>query len=641
MEWKKDFLGQYPAKSRLCNSNQGRKPSPCLVRLSLQVTNGTCSLPIPVYSVPFHPGESRLCNLAGNKRAKLLSRTQKRPQMTTNRTLLIFCAALWLCHVGAIADEPVFQVFFRSKEGSIQYQTLASNKWSQRTDLGGTMVSAPSAVSWGSGRFDIFARSQDGAVHHKHFDQGKWSNWNSLGGSFRDGPSACSWGPGRLDVFVRGKDDTLQHNYFADNKWSDWRSLEGELTSAPAVTASATGRIDVVAKGYADALYHISFNGNWSIWRLAGAKFMDEPAICSTAPGQLDVFVRGSNGDLQRQYLKNDEWSQEIQTVAGSIASAPTVVIAESDTYAFFNVDGELRFKSDKDNWSEWISLPGVTLVSRPAVLVTLPLILSEPAVDSWGKDRIEVVALGQNKHIYWKNHQDGVWSRWIDLGGQTESPPTVCARPMGAMDVFIHGTDNALLQKQYDGTNWTQWMSLGGRLASGPQASVRERVYIEIVALAETDRVFHKRFGENGWSEWNDIGGPSVSEPSIAAYQNRLNAFYRGSDNGLWHRHFDGTLWSRWRSLGGNFISAPRGISGGGRINVVVRGPKDDIQHIAWKPETEWSGWESLGGKAVSTPAICSHSKGQLKVFYIGADNALRQNSRDGGNWSGWVKIR
>lgn len=41
-----------------------------------------------------------------------------------------------------------------------------------------------------------------------------WSGWESLGGTLTSAPAAVSWGPNRIDVFVKGTDNALWHKWW-------------------------------------------------------------------------------------------------------------------------------------------------------------------------------------------------------------------------------------------------------------------------------------------------------------------------------------------------------------------------------------------------------------------------------------------
>jgi hypothetical protein len=170
--------------------------------------------------------------------------------------------------------------FARGTNNHLIHRWYAYGAWSAWEDLGGSLSSAPSAVSWGQGRIDVFARDSAKRLIHRWFVNGRWSWWENLGGVLTSAPDVTSWGSGRLDVFARGGSNRLYHRWFANGHWSSWwENLGGTLSSGPGAVSWGSGRIDVFARGGSNRLYHRWFaNGHWSSWweNLGGA-LADDP----------------------------------------------------------------------------------------------------------------------------------------------------------------------------------------------------------------------------------------------------------------------------------------------------------------------------------------------------------------------------
>jgi len=118
---------------------------------------------------------------------------------------------------------------------------------------GGHRVTAPAAVSWGTGRIDVVARDAvtSDLVHWSY--AGGWRGPTRVGpgpgGAFV--PSVASWAPGRLDVFAVATGGTLAHAYYG-GRWSRWEGLGtgpgGKPYGSPAAVASwGPRRLDVFA----------------------------------------------------------------------------------------------------------------------------------------------------------------------------------------------------------------------------------------------------------------------------------------------------------------------------------------------------------------------------------------------------------
>jgi sialidase-1 len=86
--------------------------------------------------------------------------------------------------------------------------------WSNWENLGGVLVEAPGAVSWGNNRIDVFVPGTNNHMYHKWWDGKRWSDYEDLGGVIIGAPSAASWAENRLDIFARGTDNALYHKWW-------------------------------------------------------------------------------------------------------------------------------------------------------------------------------------------------------------------------------------------------------------------------------------------------------------------------------------------------------------------------------------------------------------------------------------------
>ena len=89
------------------------------------------------------------------------------------------------------------------------------SSWSGWNRLGGVLIAAVEAVSWGPNRLDVFGIGTDSALYHMAWNGSTWSGWQRRGGILIQPPvSAVSWGPNRLDVFGVGTDSALYRMRF-------------------------------------------------------------------------------------------------------------------------------------------------------------------------------------------------------------------------------------------------------------------------------------------------------------------------------------------------------------------------------------------------------------------------------------------
>jgi len=186
-------------------------------------------------------------------------------------------------------------VFTRWSTGALLHQYLpVGGSWTAVRDLGGTIASRPSVVSWGAGpvrRVRARHKRHAGAplVHQHRWlvrkgEPGRQPAVRSLGSDPGRGHAArlqprqrrrtlvpvlcqghrvvrvaarrrCAQritvgrrvGPGRLDVFVRASDGSLRDTWFTGS-WARFENLGGTLTAQPAAVSVGFGRLDVAVR---------------------------------------------------------------------------------------------------------------------------------------------------------------------------------------------------------------------------------------------------------------------------------------------------------------------------------------------------------------------------------------------------------
>jgi hypothetical protein len=105
-------------------------------------------------------------------------------------------------------------LFTVGTDGGLWHRSY-SGRWSGwGVDIPGRFASGVGAASWGPGRLDVFAAANSPTKPMTHaFYAGGWHT-ESLGGSLTSAPFAVSWLYNRLDVFVRGADGNIWHNRY-------------------------------------------------------------------------------------------------------------------------------------------------------------------------------------------------------------------------------------------------------------------------------------------------------------------------------------------------------------------------------------------------------------------------------------------
>jgi len=215
----------------------------------------------------------------------------------------------------------------------------------------------------------------------------------------------------------------------------------------------------------------------------------------------------------------------------------------------------------------------------------------------------------------------------WEGVGNSVQGTPAVASWGPERLDVFARGQNNELLHRWYDG-RWHDWESLGGTLTSPPAAVSWGPGRIDVVARLQDGRLY-QRWYDGQWHGWDPLGLEVASgTPAVASWgPNRLDVFAQGPGNQLWHRWYE-NRWFDWEPLGGEISSGVAAVSWGvGRIDVIVKGTDGQL-HTRWF-DGRWNGWAPLGSPPFGTdsdPAIDARGPGLLDIYVVSSDGTANQ---------------
>ncbi len=170
-----------------------------------------------------------------------------------------------------------------------------------------------------------------------------------------------------------------------------------------------------------------------------------------------------------------------------------------------------------------------------------------------------------------WQFAWDG--SNWHDQavggavshGGILASDPSCVSWGPDRIDCFFRGSDNAMWQFAWDGSVWHD-LAVGGALS--------------LSALF--------------------AGDPTCVSPLLtctpdcaSASSDRIDCFFRSSDNGTCIFLWDGSEWSGWSRheipiVAGDFSCMPVETGGADRVDCYVRGTDNGLWHTSWGHDWE-----------------------------------------------------
>src|SRR5450756_2404208 len=169
------------------------------------------------------------------------------------------------------------------------------------------------------------------------------------------------------------------------------------------------------------------------------------------------------------------------------LATTNHAAVVQEDRYLNNSVLAGVRIRGNTVTeipllWTGWQSLGGI--------------VTSAPSAASWGPNRADVFALGQD-HGLWHRWWDGAaWGGWESLGGLLTSAPSVVSWGPNRLDIVAVGGDNAVWHKWWDGTAWGGWESLGGVVYSPGSPISWATNQLDLFAVGEDSAVYNKRFG-------------------------------------------------------------------------------------------------------------------------------------------------
>jgi len=263
----------------------------------------------------------------------------------------------------------------------------------------------------------------------------------------------------------------------------------------------------------------------------------------------------------------------------------------------------------------------------------------SAPAVASWGVNRLDLFARGQDNALYHMWY-DGAWHAWTRIGGSLTSAPAVASWGTNELDVFARGQDNAYYQDTSTdgGTNWSGWKRIAASAASAPSVSTWGTNRLDLFGRGQDNALYHNSTTDGGttWAGWERLPASMSGDPaavSVVGVTNRIDVFGVGGDNAAYHQVFDATGWHGWVRVGGSLASSPAASAwASGRLDVLALGQDHALYHI-WSMDggTTWNPWEWLGGNATSGPAPASWATGHIDAFARGQDLALYKITYNG----------
>ncbi|NWF78416.1 MAG: hypothetical protein HXY37_00015 [Chloroflexi bacterium] len=259
--------------------------------------------------------------------------------------------------------------------------------WTAWQSLGGTITSAPAAVSWGRDRVTVFARGGSGEIIQTYKEgAAPWSPWRTpdelRGVILRSAPSCTSWTAGTINcVALREGYGGVFQFYWEGSAWATGE-LGGDATSAPAIVAWGAGRMSVFVRNSNGNLIHRYWQHNVTDWvpprweAVGSGTITSAPACGSRGTGIIDCFALGPNGVVQQLYYDEGAgarwvgWNQLVGMATFRGASTISAVGWNRNLLDLFVRGPDLRLYqiTYTGSWAQpWTPIEDRPLVSAPA----------------------------------------------------------------------------------------------------------------------------------------------------------------------------------------------------------------------------------------------------------------------------------
>ena len=237
-----------------------------------------------------------------------------------------------------------------------------------------------------------------------------------------------------------------------------------------------------------------------------------------------------------------------------------------------------------------------------------------------------------------------GATTAVVPLPASELGSPAIESISAGREDILSRSASGGLTQQYLlPGGSWRRPLDRGGALASQPVTVSWGPGRLDAFARGTDNGLWHRAFADGSWSSWKSLGGRLTSAPAVASWgAGRLDVFVRGANNAMFQKSYaSGSGWSGWANRGGLLTSSPAATSAApGRIDVVVRGGSNRGYLRSFSSTAGWSSWLNLGGGMTSQPAVSAPDAGRLDVAVRGADNRMWLKRRSAAGWTGWSAI-
>ena len=274
-----------------------------------------------------------------------------------------------------------------------------------------------------------------------------------------------------------------------------------------------------------------------------------------------------------------------------------------------------------------------------------------EPAVVSWGPNRMDAFVRGEDDQLWTTFWTGGAWSEFIPLGRFLAGSPTAVSTGVNRLDVVFRNAFGHVGSGFWNGSEW-QFGSIPEAVAEKIAAVVvNGTVHIFFVRATDNKVVHAFKTGPTTWSTPVNRSGTltATDSPSAVAFNDgQIGIFFRRTSGQLAHM----LISASGSTSGFSFVDQIRGTpsavlwNNGTRVNVFVVISSSGLDRLFnyWKDSTGWHGPDLLDSTALgfASPASIAWVSNsfpfptlRLNVF-VKVGDALGSKWWDGSQWRG-----
>ncbi len=125
-----------------------------------------------------------------------------------------------------------------------------------------------------------------------------------------------------------------------------------------------------------------------------------------------------------------------------------------------------------------------------------------------------------------------------------------------GTPYLAFQGNGQIIAYSTYNGTSWTGQQPIPGRTSTGVSLALfQNKLYAAWKGEENDQRIFYSSYNGTSWADQQTIPGNTSTVVSLTTYQNKLYGVWKGevNDQRIFYSNYDGTSWAGQQTIGGN----------------------------------------------------------------------------------------